>query len=135
MADDAVTPDYLDRELLPIRKELDRHRDGFHEVRKVMEGQNARILSVQHDTSAFELFRTELKGTLEKVLEKIDCGFSGVHRRHDELVTRLTSVEGDTALVKSRVELIEKIVFRACGLILVAVVGALIALVVQGKLP
>lgn len=55
--------------------------------------------------------------------------------RLSEIVARLATGDTRLQLLEHRVGFLEKIVFAACGLILVAVLGGLIALVVRSNPP
>lgn len=55
-----------------------------------------------------------------------------INAKLDQVLERLAKGDTAIALLEHRVAFLEKIVYGLCGIILVAVIGAIVALVVRG---
>ena len=69
-----------------------------------------------------------LNGNAEQVLVRLDERM----RRFEEMLTRIDRHVEENVVTRTEFDPVKRLVFGAAGLILVGVVGALIALVVQG---
>lgn len=67
----------------------------------------------------------EQQHTEQSVLDQINA-------KLDQVLERLAKGDTAIALLEHRVAFLEKIVYGLCGIILVAVIGAIVALVVRG---